>query len=328
MDFRGLWEWLAAEDGQFVPRIPNPLSGFGRTAKNVGGDIARGFRRTTRGGRQKPAASGEFSGSIRPGSVQVLGRGPGGSIPSQNPPTGRAAAIAALAGRQGVFGVGERPDGLIQVDLGPDGVLLYDIDETGNTIQVDDPAKAGGGSGFGNALALRDQQLQEADFIREVLSSGRDFLTAAQLTRGFRAQRAPITQADLIAGVGGGGSLPSISNLSGTPGFGTGETPGADGAAPAGGGFSPLRTQADIVALSQEAAPPAVRNTLEGRPIPGFRTNVPLPSPTTLDELTTDEEGALNTALLAEQGITAEELAEQSQRRFLGGRNARTGSFG
>jgi hypothetical protein len=218
--------------------------------------------------------------------------------------------------------VSVRPDGLFQVDLGKDGVLFYDVNAAGDPFQVKDPEAKGTGGGGG---ASASQALDQASFIRDVLSSGRDFLTAAALTRGFNPQRAPITQADMIAGLGGGGSLPSLANLTGPNGFQT--SPTAAGAPPAGGGFFPLRTQADISQLSQETAPPAVRSTIGGNPVPEFKVAVPLPSPSALGQLTADETGALNTALLAEKGITAEELAAASQRRYLGGRGFRTGAM-
>ena len=211
------------------------------------------------------------------------------------------------------------------------------------------------------------QALDEAGFIGDVLSSGRDFLTAAFTLRGQAPPRPTVTQADVInfgltgdarpltsagaAAAGGGaaggpaGATPSRAQinegLAGQAGggrftfgpatatgggrFGPGgsEAVGAAGAGGAGAGFGGPVSQQSLVQLGRQFSPPAVSDVFAGREVGTLGSPVPLPSPTSLGNLTPDEQGALDTRLRTEAQSTFGELQQASRQRFLPGRSRR-----
>ena len=135
------------------------------------------------------------------------------------------------------------------------------------------------GRQFDIAQALRDQQ-----FNAELLSSGRNFLSAA-----YHARGQDIPRIDLNSPLGAPGGL-------------------------------------NIEAL----APPAVGNILRGEGVGalGRRSATRAATPESLENITAEERGALNTALLRTEGITADEFEQESLQRFgparRAGRAART----
>ncbi len=67
-------------------------------------------------------------------------------------------------------------------------------------------------------------------------------------------------------------------------------------------------------------APPAVQDILFGRQVRDFKRTggTPTPPPSQFRRLTTDERGALDTVLRRSEGITVDELEQESRARFLG----------
>lgn len=219
----------------------------------------------------------------------------------------------------------------------------------------------------------REQQLREGGFVRDVLSGGRNFVTAALLTRGGQVRPGQATQADIIRGglgvsslsdaLGFGGEPTTRASGGGTPAVGstaagaestraeinaglaaagrfvTGparvassglEAPGGSGLDQQGGvgtSFSSLQAEddsfggnplADLGGFAREEAPPAVKSILGGEEV-GFLSTpgaTPLASPSTLANLTRDEQGALDTTLQLSEQRTFEEFEQESFQRF------------
>jgi hypothetical protein len=199
------------------------------------------------------------------------------------------------------------------------------------------------------------QQLDEGEFIRDVLSGGRNFLTAALITRGGQKRDGQATQADIISGGfavdslrdmfgttrGGGGAAPTdaapattADNVGGLATASAVASAGGDtGLGPLTGGTSGLATDAqispdgftgeaiDLAQIAREEAPPAVKNILAGEEVGFLSTpgSTPLASPSTLRNLSQAEQGALDTTLQVTDQRTLDEFRLESDQRFRAG---------
>ncbi len=199
------------------------------------------------------------------------------------------------------------------------------------------------------------QQLREGEFVRDVLSGGRNFVTAALLTRGGQRREGQATQADIIRGglgvssladavglgldgpaAGGGGiptteTTPITSPATGLAGAAAADTGLAAALGPLTGGTAGLATDAqispdgftgepldDLGAFARAEAPPAIRSIIEGQEVGLLSTpgSIPLASPTSLANLSRAEQGALDTTLQLSDQRTLDEFRLESEQRF------------